>query len=233
VRINTPLDISVEENFRRLLTHGVDWSRGISPVVSRPGGVAGEKFCLMNTPVDSAPTQLDVWVSVRASQVTEMFAAMGDAAGATRGVLTPHDNRTNIMLYMALHRDYLGLGRLPDSEQDPDVLLAKRLAKRLPRAGFSIKLERPSSLAWLNYWSPATCEVLQFPDPGRDADLLKHSFQTPNGAWLFKLTEEPLDLHREDHQDALVRAYARFPELESVKARRKREQAVKGKRRAR
>jgi len=65
-------------------------------------------------------------------------------------------------------------------------------------------------LLWMNYWHPDTAAFYGFPDPKKDARLLPLAEQLPNGAWFFKLTEDPLDITRADHREALVWAYQRF-----------------------
>ena len=72
---------------------------------------------------------------------------------------------------------------------------------------------QPHILGWLNYWSRATCEYLGFPDPDRDQEILSRSYRTPGGAWLVKLSEDPLSLSRDDHVALLETAYARFDRL--------------------
>ncbi|RKH72058.1 DUF5953 family protein [Corallococcus aberystwythensis] len=73
--------------------------------------------------------------------------------------------------------------------------------------------EVPHHLGWLNYWSAATARLLKFPDPSRDAELLTRSRRTASGGWIVQLTDTPLDLDDPAHLDALLRAYARFPEI--------------------
>jgi hypothetical protein len=70
----------------------------------------------------------------------------------------------------------------------------------------------PSRLGWINYWSETTARELQFPDPARDAELLRRSRPTDK-AWVVRLTDEPLDLDRDDHRAALRAAYDRFPQI--------------------
>ncbi len=65
-------------------------------------------------------------------------------------------------------------------------------------------------IGWVNYWSRETSALLGFPNPTIDAPLLKRSHQTATGAWLVRLTDEPLDLTREDHRQVVGWAYARF-----------------------
>jgi hypothetical protein len=71
----------------------------------------------------------------------------------------------------------------------------------------------PHHLGWWNYWSAATVQRLGFPDRSRDAELLTRSRGTALGGWLVRLTDAPLDLDNPAHLDALLRAYARFPQI--------------------
>jgi hypothetical protein len=73
--------------------------------------------------------------------------------------------------------------------------------------------EIPHHLGWLNYWSAATAQAIGFPDPARDADLLSRARRTATGGWLVRLTDAPLELNNPSHMDALLRTYARFPEI--------------------
>jgi hypothetical protein len=73
--------------------------------------------------------------------------------------------------------------------------------------------EIPHRLGWLSYWSAAAARAIGFPDPERDADLLSRARRTASGGWLVRLTDEPLDLDKPAHLDALKRAYERFPEI--------------------
>jgi len=73
--------------------------------------------------------------------------------------------------------------------------------------------EIPYYLGWLNYWSAAAAQVIGFPDPARDADLLSRARRTASGGWVVQLTDAPLDLDTPAHLDALLRAYERFPEI--------------------
>ena len=78
------------------------------------------------------------------------------------------------------------------------------------RAGTFRSAALPMDLGWLNYWSERTAGVLGFPDERRDAEWLANARRTPAGAWLVQLTKEPFDPNRQDHIDALARAYRRF-----------------------
>jgi hypothetical protein len=71
----------------------------------------------------------------------------------------------------------------------------------------------PQRLGWLNYWSEAAAAATGLSDPARDADMFARVRRTPAGAWVLRLTEEPLDLNIPAHLDALRRAYDRFPAI--------------------
>jgi hypothetical protein len=73
--------------------------------------------------------------------------------------------------------------------------------------------EIPHCLGWLNYWSAAAVQAIGFPDPARDAELLSRARRTATGGWVVRLTDAPLDLDNPAHLDALLQAYARFPEI--------------------
>jgi hypothetical protein len=71
----------------------------------------------------------------------------------------------------------------------------------------------PHRLGWLNHWSAAAARAIGFPDPERDADLLSRARRTSSGGWLVRLTDEPLELDKPAHLDALKRTYERFPRI--------------------
>ena len=73
--------------------------------------------------------------------------------------------------------------------------------------------EIPHRLGWLNYWSAAAARIIGFPDAARDAKLLSRARRTASGGWVVQLTDEPLDLDRPEHLDALKRTYERFSEI--------------------
>lgn len=72
---------------------------------------------------------------------------------------------------------------------------------------------RPFRIGWCNYWSAETCADLGFPDPPRDAVLLRNSRQLDNGAWLVRLTSTRLDLGSDEHLAQVAWAYDRFPDI--------------------
>ncbi len=116
-------------------------------------------------------------------------------------------------LWMALARSYSLSAWTPD---DLHVDRARALAPRLPRIefmGLPATDVHPNYLGWLSYWSPEVAKTLGFPNPEKDAAILPLCKQFPSGAWIVKLTDEPLDLEREDHVDALVWAYWRFDKV--------------------
>jgi hypothetical protein len=90
----------------------------------------------------------------------------------------------------------------------------ERSARGLPMLNLPEKIpapEIPYFLGWLNYWSPAAAKAIGFPDPARDAELLKRARRTASGGWVVQLTDAPLDYDNPAHLDALLRAYERFP----------------------
>nr|WP_128797858.1 DUF5953 family protein [Corallococcus coralloides] len=98
--------------------------------------------------------------------------------------------------------------RSPDGpDLSPRGLPMLNLPQKSPRP------ETPYFLGWLNYWSAAAAEVIGFPDPARDAELLSRARRTPSGGWIVQLTETPLDYDNPLHVEALKRTYERFPEI--------------------
>ncbi|WP_163869910.1 DUF5953 family protein [Myxococcus eversor] len=92
-------------------------------------------------------------------------------------------------------------------ESSPRGLSMLNLPEKIPAP------EIPWFLGWLNYWSAAAAQAIGFPDLARDAELLSRAWRTSSGGWVVQLTDAPLDLDNPAHLDALLRAYARFPEI--------------------
>jgi hypothetical protein len=120
-----------------------------------------------------------------------VLEAVAEAARAYWGECTPFRAAVDIV---SRHPPRRGLPLL----KDPDAL-------RSP--------EVPWHLGWLCYWSAAAARVIGFPDPARDAELLSRSRRTASGGWVVQLTDEPLDLDKPEHLDALKQTYERFPEI--------------------
>jgi hypothetical protein len=72
---------------------------------------------------------------------------------------------------------------------------------------------QPATLGWINCWSADVCDYLGFPQPDRDDDLLELAYQTPQGAWIVKVCEEPLDVSVPSHVERIASVYERFPRL--------------------
>jgi hypothetical protein len=116
-------------------------------------------------------------------------------------------------------------------EKDRFEAFSRRIADRFPRvvdAAWTGHLLYPQRLGWLNYWPRPVCAWAGFPDPARDAGILPLCYQTDDGAWILKLTEEPLDLERDEHVEAIAWAYHRFDMI----GRRPTPRAKGGKRKA-
>jgi hypothetical protein len=112
----------------------------------------------------------------------------------------------------ALERDFADFADPTDTRRQR----AFELSQRLPKVLIPQNVEQwvtPYRLGWLNYWAPAVAEHLGFPNLQRDARMLSLCYRTPSGAWVVKLTEEPLDLLRDEHADALISAYRRFEKV--------------------
>jgi hypothetical protein len=159
-----------------------------SPASSSPGGQA-QLEVHAKLPLDATGI----------AAVPEVLEAVAEAARAFWGHATPFR---------------AGLDIVRQTKNGPADLEAP------PRGLPSIKPPRdirspeiPHRLGWLNYWSAAAARTIGFPDPQRDADLLSRARHTAMGGWVVRLTDAPLDLDNPAHLDALMRAYARFPEI--------------------
>lgn len=113
-------------------------------------------------------------------------------------------------LEMALQRDKA------HGQSDRATEVARALGPLLPRLTWDVKPGddgRPSRLGWLNYWSARAAQGIGFPDPQKDERLMPLVKQLDGGAWFVRLTEDPLDLERPDHVEALAWAYWRFDKI--------------------
>jgi hypothetical protein len=128
-----------------------------------------------------------------------VLEAIGEAARAFWGDATPLITGAEISRQML------------DPMHKPGVPPRGLPALKLPEKIRSPEI--PHRLGWLNYWSAAAAQAIGFPDPARDAELLKRARGTPSGGWVVQLTDAPLDLDNPAHLDALLQAYERFPEI--------------------
>jgi hypothetical protein len=142
---------------------------------------------------------LEVWLSMPLSEphasLAEAVGHVGHAARASWGAASPDAAAVTI----ALQTMYTGR---PLPAGLPGLLVPAKL-----RDAFV-----PHRLGWLNYWSERTAQELGFPDAARDVDLLRRSLRVGK-AWCVRLTDEPLDLGRDDHLAQLRAAYDRFPSI--------------------
>ena len=139
----------------------------------------------------------------------KIMVAIGDAVWAYTGQLTPLETS------LRLRGAQLGHDPIEDLSW---------LSAQLPQLRYCAydgleAAEQPEILGWMNYWSETTCRYLGFPDRERDRPLLAHSYATPKGAWLVKVSAEPLDVRLPQHLEVLSWAYERFPKL-GVRAQR-------------
>lgn len=153
----------------------------------------------------------------------KLLAAIGDALEAYAGEITPVPAAqafTAHYLLGAANADDLDKQRA-DWEKNTRMLRAcmKHRSSAVPRirsvdaGGARESPLQPAILGWINYWSADTCAYLGFPEAARDIDLLKHATQTPQGSWVVKLCDEPLDVSLEDHVEIVASVYSRFPQL--------------------
>ncbi|MEP6861394.1 MAG: DUF5953 family protein [Deltaproteobacteria bacterium] len=142
---------------------------------------------------------LEVWLSMPLSEALASLAdavgQIGNAARASWGAASPDAVAVTIALQTMFAGRPLPAGL-------PGLLPPDKL-----RDAFV-----PHRLGWLNYWSERTAHELGFPDAARDADLLQRS-QRVGKAWVVRLTDEPLDLERDDHRALLRDIYDRFPAI--------------------
>jgi hypothetical protein len=142
-----------------------------------------------------------------AELLPRLLAVAGDALGAWWAEHTPLTTAGELVQVQRVSPTRRSAGR--------ERLLARTPALAglplLPGGTTALPVpEAPLTLGWLNYWSEATARWLGFPDASRDAEWLARSDRTPAGAWVWRVTEEPLALAHPGHAEALVRAYARF-----------------------
>lgn len=68
---------------------------------------------------------------------------------------------------------------------------------------------RPRTLAWLNYWSDATAELVGW--SLAKATMVFSSVERVDGGWLTRLTDDPFDVAKADDVRRVVFGYAQFP----------------------
>jgi hypothetical protein len=163
-----------------------------------------------------------------------VLVSVGDAIGVCNGTITLRQLATTRQIHYILGDYYslmdgCSLRMLEDESWREQAEASMRIGEKLRTALSSLDMTLPTfiqdpflqretwaqplELGWLNYWSVETCEFLGFPDLKRDKDLLKHSYQTPTGAWLVKLTPDPLDLNRLEDLKVFAEIYQRFPKI--------------------
>ncbi len=129
----------------------------------------------------------------------DILVGVAEGARALWGHLTPD----NVMLDIA-------------DQTGPKLYGPAKPPRGLPMLKFPHDIrspEIPEYLGWLNYWSPAAAQAIEFPDASRDADLLTRARRTATGGWVVQLTEAPLDFEDSTHLDTLLRTYERFLEI--------------------
>jgi hypothetical protein len=93
----------------------------------------------------------------------------------------------------------------PGGPPPPLGLPGLKLDRQLPRSV-------PQRLGWINYWSTEAAAAIGFSEPSQVADVVFRFRKTESG-YLLRLTNEPLDLGREDHVEIVKAMYNRFPAI--------------------
>jgi len=127
------------------------------------------------------------------------------ASGAFNGRIVPYEADQFLDAVSDVASNY--------SKDDPKVIRLKERLPRLQNVGWwnFTAQEQPPELGWLNYWNPATRKFMGFPEDFKDDAMFQYSYEGPEGSVIFKLTEEPLDLTRDDHIPCYANALKRFP----------------------
>jgi hypothetical protein len=146
-----------------------------------------------------------------ASKHEEMLVKAGDAFGAHTGTYTPLDTWSR----WRLAHSCFALGtqllihdmpdRTPAEEQLP-------LIRDCTYGGFEHVLQ-PQAFGWINYWSAEVCEYVGFPERLAGSPVRDLCYRTPRGAWIVKLSEQPLEPANEAHTNLLREMYERFPRV--------------------
>jgi len=131
--------------------------------------------------------------------VDHLLAKLGDELIAWYGGSTPE----NMCAFL--------WGRFARTRGLSDTLAAR--LRKLPKTQPFHRIKRPEipgHLHWVNYFSAATSKVLQLPEVVRHQDGFGVCYQTKSGGWIFGLTNDALDLTKEEHVKAVERAYSLF-----------------------
>jgi hypothetical protein len=163
---------------------------------------------------DRARLAFDFLVFTPASPWEErgrLLQVCGDAAGVYAGGFTPLFSANALYAYANLARS--GVANISAA---PVIAALEQTGEVLPSlhpvatGGARFNSAQPDQLHWVNYWSAATCELLGFPHVERDSEWLRLAQQTPAGAWVVRLTDEPFDARSSALIGVLARAYRRF-----------------------
>ncbi len=178
-------------------------SNGVSGALGAKGYADAEHVTFSGVIEEYSGAVYVVHVSMqfeRPEFIVEVIREVGAALGCFSAQLMPQSVEN------ALRATYMGdAGSEYHRKQAEHIVSAlKECALSLPPVNpytrhYFVDPRVPFSLGWINYWSRETCEYLQFPDLERDTALLRHSFETADGAWIVRLSDEVLDLHNLDH----------------------------------
>jgi hypothetical protein len=105
------------------------------------------------------------------------------------------------------------------SSSETDFAIVKGAGRKSSDPGFprpiSPSVLIPGRLAWISYWSDATCRWLGFSPVDPRATLFARVIPIQGHGVVLQLTEDLLDLDRPEHLAALTAAYAAFPAIDN------------------
>lgn len=151
--------------------------------------------------------EIDAWWDFQplltAAQIRELLARMGTAIGADRGtgeICFPHRDERYVAQPYHYRSGWLSCP-WPPSEGFPRRFWHAPKEQGGPPIVGGIK--------WINYWSREVCEVMGFPPADRGA--YHDAWPLPGGAWIWQLTEDPIEWLRREHRMQYKRALLAFP----------------------
>lgn len=140
---------------------------------------------------------LEVPDHLNAKTLCDILERIGDVVNAWHG--TVH-----------IRSEHVGVSDMPprNAELNPlNVETGRGAFKRNPNVARHLL---PPALHRMHYFSSESARQLGFPHLPEDEAWLVGSRPTSKGAWIIQITQEPLDLRKDEHCAALSRAYERF-----------------------
>jgi hypothetical protein len=143
------------------------------------------------------------------AQHEALLVTLGDALGAHHSEFTPPSVAWRLRLIH--HRSPLG-GAASAVETVSDVTPEERRLPPIRESLYEGLTElQPHNFGWINYWSQEVAAYVGFPESAVGTMMAEHSYRTPAGAWLVKLSPEPFEERNPVHVQSLCAAYEAFP----------------------